>query len=210
MSGMKVRRWIWAVLILGCWCMPCGAQKKLKDIFSPKNYREIGLLTGFGHGVTRYNVWEGIYRPYYLIGHIGMDLTSVVRHAGLARGIFTLYNEPQFNVVRIENYGGLEEKIEYEAGLNTGLKFMYPLSNQVHIYLSGGTGPHFFTTYTRRQHRGFIFSDNFGMGLYVRLSEQWKLHVSYRLRHMSNINIWLPNNGINTHNYHVGISYFVW
>ena len=181
------------------------AQKKL----SLKGmYSEYGFITGFGYGINNSNLPEGNYRPIYFIGHFGIDLLKKSTDTQLKKGFLTLYSEPQFNVVLITN-GDQVTTTEYEFGLNGGLKYMYPLYKNLYIYISGGSGPHGFTAHTSIQHTGFIFSDNFGTGLYYFTSDRWAIQAGFRLRHMSNLNIWLPNAGINTYNFHFGFSYII-
>jgi hypothetical protein len=171
-------------------------------------YSEYGFITGFGYGINNSNLPEGNYRPLYFIGHFGIDLLKKSTDAELKKGFLTLYSEPQFNEVFITNGSHLTTS-EYEFGINGGLKYMYPLYKSVYIYISGGSGPHFFSAKTEIQHTGFIFSDNFGIGLYFFTSDRWAINSGFRLRHMSNLNIWLPNAGINTYNFHFGFSYII-
>ena len=118
-----------------------------------------------------------------------------------------MYNEPQFNLVYIRS--GNTFKNEYEFGLNTGFKYMHRLQDWFYVYMSVGTGMHYISTYSDVQQQGFIFSNNFGIGTYTFFNKNWAIHTVFRLRHMSNANIWSPNEGINTYNYHVGVSWFI-
>lgn len=180
-----------------------------KEKFTLKGlYSEYGFITGFGYGINTQNTPEGIYRPIYFMGHFGIDLLKKSTDVQLKKGFLTLYSEPQFNVVLLTN-GKNVSQTEYEFGINSGLKFMYPIYKNFYVYISGGTGPHFITANTSRQHTGFIFSDNFGTGLYIFTSNQLAIHLGFRLRHMSNINLFYPNEGINTYNYHIGFSYIL-
>jgi hypothetical protein len=182
---------------------------KAQHKFSLKGkFIEYGFITGFGHGTSTLSIPEGVYRPVFLMGHFGMDLSKRLKDNDYKKGVFTLYSEPQFNLVYITNGNDISKR-EYEFGLNSGLKYMYPIVNNVYIFISGGTGLHAFSTETRRQHTGFIFSNNFGTGFYIFPYKNWAFSVMYRLRHMSNLNIMKPNEGINTHNFHFGISFFI-
>lgn len=180
-----------------------------KDKFSLKGLTsEYGFMTGFGYGINNENTPEGIYRPIYFMGHFGIDLLKKSTDVMLKKGFLTLYSEPQFNVVLLTN-GSQVSHTEYEFGLNSGLKFMFPVYKYLYLYISGGTGPHFITAKTSLQHSGFIFSDNFGTGIYLFTSKNWAINAGFRLRHMSNINLFMPNEGINTYNFHFGFSYII-
>jgi hypothetical protein len=166
--------------------------------------REIGLISGLGYGQSFASLPEGNYRPLYAIIHIGQDLTQYIKNENLNKGIFTMYNELQFNQVALGNY----QFSEIEFGLNTGFKYMYPFYKKMYVFVSGGTGPFYFSTQTRQQKKGFIFNNNFGMGFSGFITRHIAIQAMFRIRHMSNAEIWYPNFGINTYNYHVGVSYY--
>ncbi|HXA01414.1 MAG TPA: acyloxyacyl hydrolase [Cytophagaceae bacterium] len=178
---------------------------KAQDSASIKKSRfiEKGFLTGAGYGLDSYNLPEGKYIPVFFIGHFGMDLTRK-KNLKKDNAIFTMYSEPQINpvFVRAKEF----TKSELEFGINVGFKHMYPLCKNIYSYILIGSGPQFFTATTSRQARGFIFSDNFGAGFYFFVSKKLAINLGFRLRHMSNANTRIPNHGINTYNYHIGIS----
>jgi hypothetical protein len=166
-------------------------------------WRESGFISGMGKGIDSLNLPEGRYTTLVLISHFGLDILSKTQKQSNA-GIFTIYTEPQFNLVF--NKKGPGSKTDLEFGVNIGFEHMYPLKKNIYTYILIGAGPHFITVHTVKQARGFIFSDNFGAGFYFFNKKSLALNLGFRLRHLSNANIKSPNGGINTFNYYIGIS----
>jgi lipid A 3-O-deacylase len=176
---------------------PSMAQNARRPIFS-----ERGGIVGAGYGVNNFSLPEGRYVPIFFIAHLGIDIP---RHRQkLNPGRFTLYFEPQVNPVIIQKTSGNVH--EWEFGVSVGVKHMYPLSKNLYVYTLISTGPHFITTRTERQARGFIFSDTMGAGTYFFVNRNIAINSGFRIRHMSNANTLMPNHGINTMNYFLGIS----
>jgi hypothetical protein len=73
-----------------------------------------------------------------------------------------------------------------------------------------GSGPHFITADLPRQAKGFIFSDNLAVGFFKGVNQKKGLflNVQFRVRHISNAGLKLPNAGVNTLNVLVGLSKF--
>ncbi len=121
---------------------------------------------------------------------------------------FTMLLQPQFNPV-----GHLEGQSEYlwEAGLNVGFAYEYLISPQVGILYAGlGAGPHFVNVETSLQADGFIFSDNFYVGMHQFVGNQsWFLTYEVRFRHISNAGLQSPNGGIDNFFLGFGVSYFL-
>jgi hypothetical protein len=85
-----------------------------------------------------------------------------------------------------------------EAGLNVRFGLCFSFRESSMIRLQAGTGPHYFGYETARQAHGFIFADNF-LFQYSRLlpSHKIEIRIIAGFRHISNLNIHLPNKGIN-------------
>ncbi|TAG53006.1 MAG: acyloxyacyl hydrolase [Cytophagales bacterium] len=181
-------------------CFSVSAQKNL--------FYEKGFLVGFGHGLSIYNLPEGNYRPFFFMGHFGIDLLKKNKQ-NLPFGKFTLYFEPQFNPVLVENYSKNLVEQKFEFGLNIGFKQTVRIYKNLFAFIHGGVGPHFHNSVTRKQFKGFLFSDNFGLGLSYKISENKLINLGFRLRHLSNANLEMPNSGINTYNYHFGMSWII-
>jgi hypothetical protein len=168
-----------------------------------RRFIEKGFLLGIGYGLDNYDLPEGRYMPIFFMGHFGMDLKKI-KNRMKEDAIFTMYFEPQINPVLIKTKESTKSQLEF--GVNIGFKHMYPLCKNIYSYILIGSGPHYFTTNTTRQARGFIFSDNFGAGFYFFKGTKISMNLGFRLRHMSNANTRTPNHGINTYNYHLGVS----
>jgi hypothetical protein len=188
------------LIFFGLGISPLKAQDsvRVKKIFIEK-----GFLLGAGYGLDNYNLPEGKYIPVFFMGHFGMDLMKK-KKIKKDNAIFTMYFEPQVNPVFIRTKESTKSELEF--GINMGFKHMYPLHKNIYSYILIGSGPHFFTATTSRQARGFIFSDNFGAGFYFFAGKKIAINLGFRLRHMSNANTRMPNHGINTYNYLIGIS----
>jgi lipid A 3-O-deacylase len=178
-----------------------GLLKKIK-------YIEVGGLIGFGQAMNNLSVPEGSYNPTIFVGHFSIDLIKQEKLKGLFPGRFLLVSEPQFNYVKLLS---TPAKNEWEGGLVTLLQYMYPILPRLHIYVLGGSGPFWFSTQTIEQKQGFIFCNYFGIGLYLFPFADDKLAITtgFRARHMSNANLWQPNNGINSDIITIGMSRFL-
>ena len=139
------------------------------------------------------------------MAHFGKD---IIRPQQLTHGQrFMIFFEPQVNAVIVKKPGGNTHAAEF--GLNTGLQYMLPLSRDFYVYTLISTGPHFITVHSDHQAHGFIFSDDMGAGAYIFLSKGIALNTGMRIRHMSNANTRMPNHGINTVSYFLGINFML-
>ena len=171
-------------------------------------YIEVGGLVGFGQTMDRQSVPEGAYNPYTFVGHFSMDLIRQEKLKGIFPGRFLLASEPQVNYVKLES---TPSRNEWEFGLVTVLQYMYPIHPRLHIYALGGSGPFWISTQTVVQKQGFLFCNYFGIGVYFFpfKDEKIAINLGFRARHMSNANIWQPNNGINSHLIVIGLTRFL-
>jgi hypothetical protein len=170
--------------------------KKTKPFFSEK-----GFLLGYGFGLYNYNIPEGNYQPVLLMGHFG--ITPFKSHQQSLPGIFSIFFEPQINPVFIKDDS---HKIYLEMGLNIGLQHLFPLYKKVSVYAMISSGPHVINVQSINQASGFIFSDNMGTGLYYFITKKSAINLGFRIRHISNANLAMPNGGINTYNFYLGFS----
>lgn len=171
-------------------------------------FKEIGFNLGFGHGVSRYNLPEGIYRPCFIMGHFGIDILKK-NPLNFNNGSLTLYFEPQFNPVFIENQVFKTLRTNFEFGLNIGLKQTIHIYKPLYAFIHCGIGPHFLNFDNKIQNKGFLFSDNLGLGISYTAKKNLFFSVGFRLRHLSNAYLSSPNYGLNTFNYHFGISWIL-
>lgn len=112
--------------------------------------------------------------------------------------------EPQVNPVFLKGEG-----MELEAGFNVGLIYNYRLFENVLLDVGIGSGFHYITKETNLQAKGFIFSDNFILGISKRIegeTSDWELNIQIRFRHLSNLDIKMPNKGLDNFIIYFGIS----
>jgi len=118
-----------------------------------------------------------------------------------------ILSQPQINFSKfksLEDSESLTNAVEF--GLNIGLFVRVNFFNDtMSLYGLIGSGPHFITKTPQRQANGFLFSDNFFMGLNIRMSNNTFLDIRSGKRHMSNFNLQTPNGGINTFIMNIGI-----
>ena len=166
---------------------------------------EKGFLVGYGYGLDNLlNIPEGNYRPIFLIYKLGRIFPKLEKNIGNGPMRFRFYAEYQIIPVMLQKNG--VTKWEFELGNSNGLQFIYKISNKLDIYGLIGSGLHYFSTKTERQKSGIIFSDNMDAGIYYHTSNEWSVNFAFRIRHMSNANLWMPNHGINTSNFLIGLS----
>lgn len=105
---------------------------------------------------------------------------------------------PQFNISEMrEDKQFSQERTGFELGCNLGLAFYKNLGKHS-IYLLAGLGPHYISESLDRQVKGFIFSDNFEIGLSMAINRSIMICPNFGFRHLSNASIRRPNNGINS------------
>jgi hypothetical protein len=160
---------------------------------SAVRFRSGGGIVGYGHEInidTRYN-------PVFFAGDFSWQLGK-----GERKDFITFYMEPQFNLV------ATVRPVDIEFGTNIGIRYYQQLSSTLLVYQMLGSGPHFITADLPRQAKGFIFSDNLAIGVFreIRSKKPLYLHFQFRVRHISNAGIKLPNAGVNTLNVLVGLS----
>jgi hypothetical protein len=125
------------------------------------------------------------YKPNMLLGYADIPFFKDKRKTNIF-----FYIEPQ--LVWASFAGGNE----FEFGLNAGFKLEYWIRPNTGIYAGIGAGPHFITVDTRLQAKGFIFSDNFFVGIRQKINNDLSFNVQFRYRHISNAGLKRPNGGI--------------
>ena len=114
---------------------------------------------------------------------------------------FVTPKEPDFEAKR-EVYTKLKNIREYI--LNVGLVIRKPITNKYSIYVLLSIGPMITDTETERLSKGFAFSDVFGIGFSLNLSNI-TLDLRPNIRHTSNAGLQNANAGFNTLNVEMGI-----
>lgn len=194
----------------------CALCMQAQDVHTPTKkpfFVEKGFITGFGAGFNASQVPEGNYQIWYLQAKFSHEISRKKRNKNNNATIFgraLLTFEPQINPVFIVFNKNKDFKNEIEFGLSVGLQQSFIINNTFEAYIMGSIAPFFTSVRTTRQAQGFIFADNIGLGTYIYLQKDKKLalNIGFRLRHLSNANTRLPNFGINTRNYLIGISWF--
>ncbi|MGZ3858153.1 MAG: acyloxyacyl hydrolase [Flavisolibacter sp.] len=175
---------LWSVFRLGAWAQD-----------STNRFSSSGGLVGYGRQI---NI-DSRYNPVFFTGDFSWQFGKQRRKDFLA-----FYLEPQFNLAATKRH------LDKEFGCNIGLRYYQQVSPALFFYEMLGSGPHFITAHLAHQARGFIFSDNLAIGLYRRLSQKKSLFLNFqfRVRHISNAGLKLPNSGVNTLNVLVGLAKF--
>ncbi len=136
------------------------------------------------------------YLPFQLSGNLAFKpfLTK-----GKSR--LTTYLEPQLVWV---TYSPAYEN-DFEIGMNAGLLYQFDLNEKIALSTSASSGPHYISAESSQQAGGFIFSDNFTLGIKYEIHSGTYFGTSGRFRHISNANLKKPNKGIDTWFMMVGI-----
>ena len=165
----------------------------LSFLFLGKTNGQSGQSIGFHIGIPIVNeqLKDGYkYKPYQLLFYY--NFTDLLR--GKKNDLF-IYFEPQFVWVRFSP----ERNKELEFGGNLGLEYRLNFTDKTALIGAIGSGPHYITAVTPKQATGFIFSDNFTLGIRQRVGNSGTdLHLRTRFRHISNANLKKPNQGIDT------------
>ncbi len=182
----------------------CLAQQQEHKRWANVRIKEKGFVLGAGYGLDTFNLPQGNYSPLFCMARIGIDFRNKNTKTIGRRGEYSIFFEPQINPVLLRKANN--SKVEWEYGVNIGFQHCYPITKDLCSAIFISTGPHYFSANTDRQAPGFIFSDNFGAGFYYFLYKDWAVNAGFRLRHMSNAQTRLPNSGINTFNFLIGVS----
>lgn len=161
-----------------------------------KHFKTIGGLTGWGTSIMK---GTG-YQTYYLLG----DYSSSFK-VPKKKDFLSWYAEPQFNFVKADSTK--KGSVDYEFGLNLGIRNYVKINNGFYFYQMLGSGPHYVSAKIGRQANGFIFSDNLALGTLLRLNQKGLfLNIQYVQRHISNAGLKDPNGGVNSCNFTIGFS----
>ena len=150
----------------------------------------IGFMTGYGDQI-------GFKVPYdYRI----VFFQAQYYHALTNKASWNLevLFQPQYNTTAFRPIEDPSIEItSYEFGLNMGLLIRKNILRDLSLYGFISSGPHYVSEVPQRQAPGFLFSNNFFIGLHIPI---WRsLHADIRtgFRHISNTTLALPNGGIN-------------
>lgn len=107
--------------------------------------------------------------------------------------------QPQYNITKFRDKRHRGKELHgFEFGLNAGVLIRKNFFNDLlSLYGFISSGPHYISGAPERQSSGFIFSDNFFIGLNIRLLEDVYLDLRPGFRHISNAGLTKRNAGIN-------------
>ncbi len=145
----------------------------------------VGLYVGYSF-IDEQLENNGRYHPWLVMLQIQVPLSKNDR--------LSLFLEPQFNFATLEPAPSRYD--EYEAGVNLGFRYAQPIGERTFAYGAISAGPHFITAMTRQQADGFIFSDNFTLGVGHQVAPNWQWQGAIRFRHLSNAGLQEPNLGL--------------
>jgi len=161
------------------------------QVEEPRRFKTGGGLVGIGPTISD----NTTYTVFYAAGDFSWSFNTPRK-----RDFVSIYFEPQFNLVHTER------PLDIEFGTNLGIRNYVKLGRDFYFYQMLGSGPHFITAELDRQATGFIFSDNLFLGVMKGIDKTLLLNLQFGVRHISNANLKLPNRGVNTINFRVGIS----
>jgi len=161
------------------------------QVEEPRRFKTAGAITGIGPTISD----NTTYTVFYAAGDFSWSFSKPRK-----RDFVSLYFEPQFNFVRTER------PLDIEFGANLGIRNYIKLGKDFYFYQMLGSGPHFITAELDRQATGFIFSDNLFLGAMKGMKKNLLLNIQLGVRHISNANLKLPNRGVNTINFRLGLS----
>lgn len=176
-------------------CLQTKAQQS-NDSTLIAHFKTIGGVIGWGNSISK----NTDYQTYYLIADYSQSFKAPKK-----KDFVAWYAEPQFNFVKAGSTpkGG----IDYEFGLNLGIRNYVKINDGFYFYQMLGSGPHYISAEVGRQANGFIFSDNLAIGTFLRLTKKnLFLNFQYVQRHISNAGLKDPNGGVNSYNFVIGLS----
>ena len=110
-----------------------------------------------------------------------------------------LLAQPQYNLTRYRHVDNIPDEVKgYEIGINLGVLIRKNFfKNILSLYGFISSGPHYVSGTPQRQSSGFIFSDNFFVGMNIKLFKNTYLDLRPGFRHISNAGLTHPNRGVN-------------
>ena len=172
-------------------CITVSAQNS----FDHERFKTGGGIAGYGQAKNK----ETSYKIIFLAGDFSWSFTKYPKKADFVAWYF----EPQINPVRTPR------PLDIEFGTNLGVRNYIKINRRLFFYQMIGSGPHFISADVKRQAKGFIFSDNFAIGVFTGVGKKRSfLNFQLRYRHISNAGLKSPNGGIDSYNFLIGMSGF--
>ncbi|NNF34214.1 MAG: hypothetical protein HKN68_08900 [Saprospiraceae bacterium] len=145
-------------------------------------------------------------RYYYNATIIGASYQQSIDDSGRWR--WSYYINPHYvNAEFLFNLLSSAPDDAYEIGIGLGIKGTYDIiSKKVILGFSLQTGPHYLSDAPERQIPGLLFSNQFKLGIELKLTPELGLEPFVGFRHMSNGEMRLPNGGINNRLYGIALT----
>ena len=169
-----------------------------KSIFNNSKHK-IGFITGYGGRNVKQLMDPdfAVNNYYYTVVFFQLQYYYTV-WAKKSFGVDILL-QPQYNITEFKYfYRSSDTTKGFELGLNFGLLIRMNTHNDLFsFYFFLSTGPQYIPDIPKRQASGFIFSNNVFLGMNIRIFKNVYLDIRPGFRHISNLNLELPNYGIN-------------
>jgi hypothetical protein len=168
-----------------------------------RNRHKIGFISGFG---GQYGLNVSYY--YHIYFFQAQYYYSLIRKPSWNLEILM---QPQYNITRYRAVDNMPDISNgYEFGLNAAILIRkYLAENHFSLYAFLGSGPHYVSGTPERQSSGFIFSDNFFIGLDIQLINNLYLDIRPGFRHISNLGLQNPNGGLHSFVFSSGLLFIL-
>lgn len=175
----------------------CSAEEA--DIREKPPFKSIDMLIGFGKAHLRV---RGGYEFIPVFAGFNFDLKPWAERINLCpQGLFEFQLEPFVSAV-------YEPQTNIEVGNTFMFKFgVLPETSKLQPYINMGVGFLYMSQHTNEQAKQFNFLEQGGIGAYYFFKEGVALNMNCRIRHISNAGLDVPNQGINSLLYLLGITY---
>ncbi len=202
---------VMCILFLSLEAFASDVQNKEEDEkWSFPYTREIGVISGYGHGNLKekgsYKIIPGIIRLGFNLDSIGFGFCDILHPVARSlniklKGFTEFLLEPYVNAA-------VSPDSNVEAGAAIFIKFSYPLTQKIYPYALSGGGVGYLSQHTREQSMQWGFTPQIGAGISYFFRKDTSLSFEYRYRHFSNADLKQPNDGINVDMFLAGISWF--
>lgn len=196
-----------------------SASTHAQDTIPKSNKIRLGLNYGFGTQQSypfnskdyTYDVQFYKIQINYLLNkrtkwsfEINVEPSIYINEHQLLNKYYVQPNDGDDYLEKREEFTKIKQLNEYV--LNLGFLARYKLFNSFSTYILGSVGPMYSDTNTERMNAGFAFSDIIALGLSYQIKAIF-IDFRYSMRHVSNANLSLPNNGYNSMNFEFGFAY---
>ena len=161
--------------------------------------KSVDILTGFGKAHLRV---RGDYEFIPVYAGFNFDLKPLIEKTNIHYwGLTEFQIEPFIALV-----------YEPQTNVEVGNTFMFklgllPETSKFQPYINAGIGFLYMSQHTNEQATQFNFEEQGGLGAYYFFRENVALNMNCRIRHVSNAGMYVPNQGINSLLYLLGVSY---